>query len=108
NGYILEIFYEGRLRPDPSTGRQRLAGAPPIGGTGIRWQPVGHHGDESSSIAEAELVTDAIEDLLGREWVDRFGRRRRLGLEDILVVAPYNAHVATIAASVERRLGRKA
>jgi uncharacterized protein len=108
NGYISEIFYEKRLDPDVSTARQALAGRPPIGGTGIRWQPVVHSGDESASIAEAELVTDAIEDLLGREWVDRHGRTRRLGIDDIVVVAPYNAHVAMIQASARKRLGRPA
>jgi predicted RecB family nuclease len=106
NGYISEIFYEGRLEPDASTAHQALAGQPPVGGTGIRWQPVIHAGDESASIAEAEIVADAIEDLLGREWTDRFGRPRRLAIEDIVVVAPYNAHVAAIQRSVEKRLGR--
>jgi uncharacterized protein len=108
NGYISEIFYERRLDPDASTARQALAGAPPIGGTGIRWQPVVHDGDESASIAEAEVVAVAIEDLIGREWVDRHGRTRPMGLHDIVVVAPYNAHVAMIQASVQRRLGRPA
>ncbi len=108
NGYISEIFYDSRLLADPSTSRQSLAGPLPIGGTGIRWRPVIHVGDESSSIAEAEEVADAIEDLLGRQWTDRDGLRRRLTLEDIVVVAPYNAHVAAVQASVERRIGRTA
>jgi uncharacterized protein len=108
NGYISEIFYERRLTTDPSTARQALSGAPPIGGTGIRWRPVVHDHDESSSVAEADAVVDAIEDLLGREWVDRHGHPRRLAIEDIVVVAPYNAHVAAIQASAERRLDRPA
>jgi uncharacterized protein len=108
NGYISEIFYDSRLSTDPRTARQTLAGSPPIGGTGIRWRPILHVGDDSSSIAEAEEVADAIEDLLDREWTDRDGLRRRLTLEDIVVVAPYNAHVAAVQASVERRLGRVA
>jgi predicted RecB family nuclease len=106
NGYISEIFYEGRLTSHPSTARQALAGRKPLGGTGIRWRPIDHDGDDSSSIAEAESVVDAIEDLLGREWIDRDGRPRRLGIGDIVVVAPYNAHVAAIQASADRRLGR--
>ncbi|HEY3165017.1 MAG TPA: TM0106 family RecB-like putative nuclease [Candidatus Limnocylindrales bacterium] len=108
DGFISEIFYEHRLGTDPSTARQALAGNPPVGGTGIRWRPVVHDGDESSSVAEAEVVVDAIEDLLGREWVDRDGRPRRLGIEDIVVVAPYNAHVAAIQSCANRRLGRPA
>src|SRR6202023_1087502 len=35
--------------------------------------------------------------LLGRTWRDRFGDCRPLELADILVVAPYNAQVATLA-----------
>jgi predicted RecB family nuclease len=106
NGYISEIFYEGRLTADASTGRQALAANPPIGGTGIRWLPVVHVGDESASIAEAEVVADAIESLLGRTWTGRDGRRRPIVLEDIVVVAPYNAQVATVQRSLQRRLGR--
>lgn len=108
NGYISEIFYEGRLGPDPATARQSLDGDPPIGGTGIRWLPVTHDGDDSSSVAEAQVVVDAIEDLLGRTWVDRHGRSRQLGIDDIVVVAPYNAHVAAIQTAATRRLGKLA
>jgi predicted RecB family nuclease len=108
NGFISEIFYERRLGTDPATARQRLAGSPPIGGTGIRWQPVVHDGDDSSSIAEADIVIDAIEELIGRDWVDRYGHPRRLAIEDIVVVAPYNAQVAAIQASAARRLDRPA
>ncbi|MDQ3127291.1 MAG: TM0106 family RecB-like putative nuclease [Chloroflexota bacterium] len=108
NGYISEIFYEGRLGSDPATARQSLDGEPPIGGTGIRWLPVTHDGDDSSSVAEAQVVVDAIEDLLGRTWVDRHGRSRQLGIDDIVVVAPYNAHVALIQAAATRRLGNPA
>ncbi|MEO5939250.1 MAG: TM0106 family RecB-like putative nuclease [Candidatus Limnocylindrales bacterium] len=107
-GFISQIFYEGRLGTDPSTARQALAGRPPDGGTGIRWNPVAHDGDDSSSVAEANVVIDAIEDLVGREWTDRGGRPRALAIEDIVVVAPYNAHVAAIQACAERRLGHPA
>ncbi len=108
NDYISEIFYERRLLPDRSTARQALAGRPPLGATGIRWLPVAHAGDDSSSFAEAERVADAIEQLRGRDWTDRHGRVRPLIPEDIVVVAPYNAHVAAIQASVVRRIGRPA
>jgi len=105
NRYISEIFYEGRLKSDPSTARQALAGPLPVGGLGIRWEPVRHVGDESASIAEAEAVAEAIEELLGRAWTDRQGNHLTIGIDDIVVVAPYNAHVALIQSSVRRRLG---
>jgi superfamily I DNA and/or RNA helicase len=108
NEYISEVFYESRLDTAPETARQALSGNGPIGGTGVRWLPTVHAGDDSSSVAEAEVVAQAIEELIGRDWVDRKGRPRRLAIEDIVVVAPYNAHVATIQATVERHLGRAA
>lgn len=108
NAFVSEIFYESRLNPHHSTANQFLAGSPPSGGMGIRWLPVIHAGDESSSVAEAETVIDVIEELLGRDWVDRHGHRRELDLSDIVVVAPYNAQVAAIEAAAERRLGRAA
>jgi uncharacterized protein len=40
----------------------------------------------------AEVAT-GVDRLLGRRWVDERGRRRRITLDDILVVAPYNAQV---------------
>lgn len=108
NDYISSVFYESRLETAPETARQALAGWPPIGGTGVRWLPTIHAGDDSSSVAEADVVALAIQELIGREWVDRKGATRRLAVEDIVVVAPYNAHVATIQASVQRLLGRSA
>ena len=108
NDYISEIFYEDRLRPHPSTSRQRLDGSPPMGGLGIRWLPVTHAGNGSSSAQEAEAVAQAVEDLVGRRWIDRRGHERGLDIDDLVVVAPYNAHVAAIDAAIERRLGRRA
>ena len=49
-----------------------------------------------------------VAELRGRDWVDRFGRSRRLTLDDIVIVAPYNAQVATVQATIERRLGARA
>lgn len=108
NGFTSEIFYDNRLASEPATARQALGGRPPIGGEGIRWEPIVHVGDESASIAEAERVADLIEDLVGREWTDRRGRRRPVGIDDIVVVTPYNAQVALIQASVQRRIRRPA
>jgi predicted RecB family nuclease len=101
NGYVSELFYERRLATDPSTAHQAIAGP----GTGIRYMPVTHPGDGSRSTAEAEAVAGLVAGLVGRAWTDRFDAVRQLGLADILVVAPYNAHVAEVHAAIERRLG---
>ncbi|MFI5255355.1 MAG: DEAD/DEAH box helicase, partial [Candidatus Limnocylindrales bacterium] len=103
NAYISEAFYESRLGNDPSTELQSVDGE-----AGLRWRPVDHAGDDSDSPAEAEAVAAAFADLLGRTWTDHLGADRELGVRDILVVAPYNAHVAAIERAVERRVGLRA
>ena len=101
NGFVAELFYDGRLEADPTTERQAIGGV----GTGIRYRPISHPGDGSRSSAEAEAVADLVVDLVGRPWTDRHGITRPLDPDDILVVAPYNAHVAEVHGAIERRLG---
>jgi uncharacterized protein len=107
NDYVSEAFYENRLSTDPANARQDLAEGEPVGGTGVRHVPLVHTGAGNRSRTEAAWIADAMESLLGRPWTDRAGETRRLALDDVLVVAPYNAQVAEIARTVEARLGRK-
>jgi uncharacterized protein len=97
--YISEVFYDRRLGTDPSTAGQAVDGE-----VGLRWLPVEHAGDDSDSPLEADAVAQALEGLLGLEWTDRHGAVRPLIADDVIVVAPYNAHVAAIERAVERRL----
>ena len=107
NGYVSEVFYESRLEPDAANVRQHLGPGELIGGTGIRYVPALHGGAGNRSREEARWIADAIGALVGRTWTDREGATRPLALEDVLVVAPYNAQVAEIARTVEERLGRR-
>ena len=96
--YTSEVFYEGRLASEPSLGRQGLAGVPPADGTGIRWLPVEHDGDATESIDEANVVAGLVRGLLEAEarWTDRKGVSHAITLEDVVIVAPYNAHVERV------------
>ena len=94
--YVSDNFYESRLRSIGECARQRVGGAGPLAGTGLRWVPVVHPGDRTSSDAEAAAVAGIVAALRGRTWVDRNGVERELTLSDVLVVAPYNAHVAAL------------
>jgi uncharacterized protein len=94
--FVSEAFYEGRLEPDPACDLQRLDEGSWAGGAGVRWRPVLHAGNRTSSAEEVSEVAAGVEALLGRQWTDRDGRRRRVGLDDILVVSPYNAQVARL------------
>jgi uncharacterized protein len=76
--YISREFYESRLRADPITATRTT----PLG-TGLRFCPVEHDGCRQESPAEAERVAQEV------------ARMREAGVadEEIIVLAPYNAHV---------------
>jgi uncharacterized protein len=97
--FTSEVFYEQRLQWEPSLARQALAGVTPADGTGIRWLPVEHTGDATESIEEARVIAALVGDLLhgGARWTNRHGQTAPVRLEDIVIVAPYNAHVERIS-----------
>lgn len=93
--FISEIAYAGRLRSAAECAHHRLGGEAPLSGSGLRFVPVEHQGNRTSSAEEGAVVAELVGALLGRSWSDRRGERQ-LNLEDILVVAPYNAQVALL------------
>jgi len=91
--FVSEVFYGGELEPDDSTARQRLASSNGVGGMGLRYIPVEHAGNRTVSPEEASRVDQVFRSLVGLPWTDRDGVTRPLRIEDVLVVAPYNAQV---------------
>ena len=93
--FTSEMFYEGRLTSRPGLENQRVVSNGPIQGSGLRFIDVEHHGNQSSSPEEAETVMALVQQLVGEtaSWIDANGSEQPLGLEDILVIAPYNAQV---------------
>ncbi|HWF57101.1 MAG TPA: TM0106 family RecB-like putative nuclease [Candidatus Dormibacteraeota bacterium] len=115
--YISTIFYDSRLFASPDCARQTVLGDDDLSGTGLRWLAVEHTGNRSASDEEAIAVAALVARLLGRRWIDRGGVERALSASDILVVAPYNAHVAALrrrlpddvaAGTVDRFQGQEA
>lgn len=76
--YISREFYEGRLRAAPVTAKRST----PLG-TGLRFCPVEHEGCRQESPAEADRVAREVENM----------RAAGIGEQEIIVLAPYNAHV---------------
>ncbi len=101
--FTSELFYEDRLRSRGGLDAQSLAGTGSIDGAGLWIVPVEHEGNTSASTEEADCVADLYRTLLsdGVSWTDRAGTSRPLSKEDVLIVVPYNLHLAEIV----RRLG---
>ncbi|HSE36937.1 MAG TPA: TM0106 family RecB-like putative nuclease, partial [Blastocatellia bacterium] len=97
--FTSEVFYDNRLVPRPENATQRLNARGPFDGTGLRFVPVNHHGNQSESREEAERVSQIVEQLLrGRAtWTNKNGETATLLLKHILIVAPYNAQVSALA-----------
>jgi predicted RecB family nuclease len=95
--FISEIAYENRLESAPECAKQGVGGDGELAGTGLRYRQVVHAGNRTSSVEEATTVVKVFNDLLSRPWTDRNGTTRMLTVNDILVVAPYNAHVSLLA-----------
>jgi hypothetical protein len=93
--FISCSFYEGRLGSEPQCANQAVV----IHGeatTGLRTSFVEHVGDRVRSDAEAERVREVIDTLTQATWRDDAGTERPVVLDDIVVVAPYNAQVACL------------
>jgi predicted RecB family nuclease len=98
--FTSRLFYEGRLRSRQGKGleQQRLLGPTRFAGAGLWLVPVEHEGNTSSSPEEAECVAELVAELLGADvrWCARDGVERELSADDVLIVAPYNAHVRAL------------
>jgi predicted RecB family nuclease len=95
---VSQLMYEGRLTSAPGRERQELRAAAPWAGAGVRWVPVEHVANEASSAEEATVVARILDELVGSTWLDVEGVARPIGLDDVLIVAPYNAHVGCLRA----------
>ncbi|MFN8036147.1 MAG: TM0106 family RecB-like putative nuclease [Acidimicrobiia bacterium] len=97
--FVSDVAYEGRLHAEPGLERQRLTGVgdPRLVGAGLRYVPVQHEGDRIRSDEEASVVAELVHALVGGRWTGVDGRSRRIRVHDIVVVAPYNAHVACLS-----------
>ena len=93
--FTSEMFYEGRLMPRPGLERQTIRSTGPVNGSGLRSLAVVHQGNQSSSPEEADAIRTLVQEILGSNttWIDREGQEHPIALDDILIIAPYNAQV---------------
>ena len=95
--FISETIYEGRLLPHPQTSQRQLMLAaghhPVLKAPGIAVLEIDHAGCTQSSPQEAAAIGDLMRSLLDQSFRSETGVVRKLTLDDILVVAPFNAQV---------------
>jgi hypothetical protein len=93
--FTSELFYEGRLRSRPGLELQDVKSGARVKGAGLRFLPVLHEGNQSASIEEAEAIRELVAEIQSSHatWTDREGVDKPITIEDILIIAPYNAQV---------------
>jgi hypothetical protein len=66
--------------------------------SGLRYLPVEHKGNQNSSPAEGEAIEKMVTEILAAKptWGDRKGEEKPVGLDDIFIIAHYNALVFDI------------
>jgi superfamily I DNA and/or RNA helicase len=90
-----ELFYESRLKSYPGLERQEIISGARLKGSGLRYLPIEHQGNQSSSPEEADAIRDLVSEIIGSgtTWIDRNGAESSIALNDVLIIAPYNAQV---------------
>ena len=101
---LLKCSTRGSLVPVPGWRANGWYPPGPVAGTGLRFLPVFHHGNHNSSEEEADQVASLVRSLVDEKssWVDQQGLENPVTLEDILIIAPYNAQVFKIQERLPR------
>ena len=96
--FTSEQFYESRLQPRPGLEKQMLVGGNTIQGSGLWYLPLLHEGNVNSCTEEVEAIQSLVDSLVQGQsvWQNSDGQRHKIGLHDILIVAPYNSQVVDL------------
>jgi predicted RecB family nuclease len=94
--FTSETFYDGKLTGVDGLELQEILADPPLLGAGLRVIEVPHEGNTNASPEEAVVVADLVRSLVGRQWRDRFSNLAPVGVEQIMIVTPYNAQIRAI------------
>jgi superfamily I DNA and/or RNA helicase len=94
--FISGAVYQDRLQATAATAQRILSAAPASrfvsGRAGLLFVPVEHEGNAQASEEEVEVIALLVDELKQRRRHDG----RRLGDEDILIVAPFNMQVRAL------------
>ena len=93
--FISSSFYDSRLKPHPVT-KERFVklDLEGINSEGINFIPMSHENNSQKSIEESDYIKNLINKSIGKKCKDnKDSSERKVSLDDILVVAPFNAQV---------------
>ncbi|HVE34103.1 MAG TPA: TM0106 family RecB-like putative nuclease [Gemmatimonadaceae bacterium] len=97
--FTSEQFYDDRLSARSGNDALALVGVDGMPTRGLAVVEVAHEANRNASDEEAVAVARIVRQLLnGPQWIDAKGASHPIGGGDILVVAPYNAHVTRLSA----------
>ena len=94
--FVSCLAYEGRLRANADCARQHIETGSDLPSAGLGWMPVSHEGNRTRSTEEVGAVNELVNRYVGLPFTDQEGNNRCLGVGDIMVIAPYNAQVASL------------
>jgi len=102
--FTSEMFYEGRLHSRDVLKHRVLADHPWLNGAGLWFVPVEHHGNRNSAAEEVDAVERIVKSLIDGnvKWFRTATTSKNVALEDVLVVAPYNAQVSDLLARLPK------
>ena len=99
---VSALAYESRLTSDEAAARHHIEGLTTLPSVGVVFDEVEHTGNSQTCRAEAKRIVALFDELVGRTFTTRSGETRVMGIEDILVVSPYNAQVNLIASMLPK------
>ena len=106
NTFTSENFYEGRLLTNSNNINRKIEYSSDcmIKTEGIHTILMDHKDNSQTSVEEFEIIKKLMKQLIGSKITDQDKSERKLTIEDILIVSPYNAQVNFLSA----RLGKGA
>jgi hypothetical protein len=109
--FTSEAYYDGKVKSRPGLEHQCLVtaagGKCRFEGSGLRYVPINHTGNQAKSLEEAQAIKGIVEELLGyANWQDKDQTIQKIKEKDILVIAPYNAQVGELVEAIPALSGR--
>ena len=100
--FTSELFYENKLSSRSGLEQQCVISPSPLTGSGLRYLPSPHSGNQNSSDEEAAAISALVRSLIESDsrWINQHGEGRPLTIDDILIIAPYNAQVHKIRSAL--------